>query len=532
MTACLPDHVLKAIKCGPVPKVRDWRKLPIANLTRAERSMKFCERYLKVPEGDMIGRPIVLDIFQEAFFYSVFDNPATTRRGFLSIARKNSKTATIACLLLCFICGPEAILNARMLSGAMSRDQAAEVYNYASKMVQLSPELSRVTRVIPSKKSIIGLSKNVEYLAVSADGRTAHGKSPLIAILDEVGQIRGPQSDFVDAIVTAQGAYEDAMLFAISTQAPNDNDLFSTWLDDAEQSKDPRIVSHLYAADKDAELLDEKEWLNANPAIGKFRSYKDVQEQADRATRMPSAEPTFRNLVLNQRVEMSSPFIAKGTWLANGGDIDDDVFRTEDVYVGLDLSARNDLTAMVMIAFREKWHVKPIFWTPKDTLVDRAKRDRAPYDVWTKQGYMRAIGTASIDYDELAVQIYDELSECNNLRGVFFDRWRSDVLKAAFERMGVEIPLFPFGQGFGSMTPAVEALETALLNKQVLHGNNPVLTMCMANTRVEQDAAGNRKLNKGKSTGRIDGAVALAMAFGGAAKNEQEEKPEFQLFVV
>ena len=115
---CLPDHVASAIQCGPVPTVRAWRKLPVDKLTRAERAMKFIERYLKVPEGDLIGRPIVLDIFQEAFFYSVLDNPATTRRAFLSIARKNAKTATIACLLLVFVCGPEARLNSRVTSGA------------------------------------------------------------------------------------------------------------------------------------------------------------------------------------------------------------------------------------------------------------------------------------------------------------------------------------------------------------------------------------------------------------------------------
>lgn len=501
-------------------------------MTRGERVAAFITKYCKSPEGEHVGKPIVLEPFQRDFILSIYDNPHTTRRAFLSIGRKNGKTALIAGILLAHICGPEAVLNTQIVSGALSRDQAAVVFSLAAKMIQLSPEMSKITRIIPSSKVILGLSRNVEFRALSAEGKTAHGLSPVLAILDEVGQVRGPSSEFIDAIITAQGAHKAPLLLAISTQAPNDNDLFSIWLDDAKESKDPRIISHVYEADKDADLMDEDGWTASNPAIGKFRSYDDVKEQAERALRMPSFEPTFRNLVLNQRVEMSSPFIAKGTWLANGGDVDDDVFRTEDVYVGLDLSARNDLTAMVMIAFRDKWHVKSICWTPKDTLIDRSKRDRAPYDVWEKQGFIRAIGTASIDYDELSVQIYEELTECNNVKGVFFDRWRMDVLKASFDRMGVELPFIPFGQGFGSMTPAVESLETALLNKQVLHGNNPVLTMCMANTRVEQDAAGNRKLNKGKSTGRIDAAVALAMAFGGAAKNEQEEKPEFQLFVV
>jgi len=483
-------------------------------LTRGGRVCAFIETFCVVAEGDLIGRRLKLEPFQRDFIMSVYDNPATTRKGYLSIARKNAKTATIACLLLAHIVGPEAKQNSRIISGAMSREQAAEVYNYASKMLQLSPRLTSMTRIIPSSKKIIGLTRNVEYQAVSADGRTAHGKSPVLAILDEVGQIRGPQSDFVDAITTAQGAYDDAMLFAISTQAPNDNDLFSIWLDDARSSKDPRIVCRVYEADKDADILDRKAWYAANPALGVFRSLKDVEEQADRASRMPSFEPTFRNLVLNQRVEMSSPFISKGVWLLNSHGVNDSVFYEFPVYVGIDLSARNDLTAMVMVAYDlERWHVKATFWTPEKGLIERSKRDRAPYDVWEKQGYIRAVPGASINYADVGRDIVDILEGCN-VQSVAFDRWRFDLLLKEFNDLGVDLPLKPFGQGFKDMAPAIDTLESLLLNEQIAHGDNPVLTMCMANSRIEQDAAGNRKLNKQKATGRIDGAVALAMAIG------------------
>jgi phage terminase large subunit-like protein len=526
----IPLTVTKAIKCGPMPKIRDWRSLPVGQLSRAERAMKFVEKYCMVPEGDLIGKNIRLELFQEAFYYSIFDNTHKTKQAFLSIARKNAKTATIATLLLVFIAGPEAVLNSRLSSGANSRKQAAEVYNYASKMIQLSPDLTKRCRLIPSSKCIIGLSKNVEYFATSAEGKTAHGGSPLIAILDEVGQIRGPHSDFVDAIVTSQGAYKNAMLFAISTQAPNDNDLFSIWIDDAESSKDPSIVSHIYAAEKEADVLDEQAWQDANPALGIFRSIDDVRAQAKKASRMPSAEPTFRNLVLNQRVEMAAPFISKNIWTLNSQDVDESVFYTEPVYCGLDLSAKNDLTAFVMIAFKEKWHVKCVFWTPEKGLRERAKRDRAPYDVWEKSGFIRAVPGASIDYEPVALEIAEILADCD-VRAVAFDRWRMDVFKKEMDKINPNLPMVPFGQGFRDMAPAIDSLETELLNERMAHGANPVLTMCVANTRIEQDAAGNRKLNKAKSTGRIDGAVALAMAMGVVSKQE-EDQPEHQMFII
>lgn len=310
----------------------------------------------------------------------------------------------------------------------------------------------------------------------------------------------------------------------ISTQAPNDADLLSIWIDDAQQSNDPHIVCHVYAADKDCDLMDEKAWAAANPAIGRFRSLKDVEEQAKQAVRMPSAESTFRNLVLNQRVEIISPFISRGVWLVNSQEPDESAFYECPVYVGLDLSAKTDLTAMVMTAFKDgRWHVKPVVWTPEKGLRDRAKRDRAPYDVWHQQGYLRTVPGASIDYEVVAKEIAETLADCN-VQAVAFDRWRFDLLKKEFDKLGLDLPLIPFGQGFKDMAPALDTLETMLLNEQMSHGAHPVLTMCMANSRVEKDPAGNRKLNKAKATGRIDAAVALAMAVGVMPQTESLEK--------
>lgn len=483
-------------------------------MTRGERVIAFIERYCKAPEGEHVGKPLKLEPFQVGFIREVYDNPAGTRRGILSIGRKNGKTALIAGILLAHICGPEAVLNTQIVSGAMSRDQASVVFALACKMIQLSPEMTKITRIVPSSKRILGLTRNVEFRALSADGRTAHGLSPVLAILDELGQVRGPRSDFVDAIITAQGAHKNPLQMVISTQSPNDADLLSIWIDDAKQSNDPHIVCHVYAADKDCDLMDAKAWTAANPAIGKFRSLKDVEEQAAQAVRMPSAEATFRNLVLNQRIEVVSPFISRGVWLVNSQEPDESAFYECPVYVGLDLSAKTDLTAMAMIAFKDgRWHVKPVVWTPEKGLRDRAKRDRAPYDVWHQQGYLRTVPGASIDYEVVAKEIADTLADCN-VQAVGFDRWRFDLLKKEFDKLGLDLPLTPFGQGFKDMAPALDTLETLLLNEQMAHGAHPVLTMCMANSRVERDPAGNRKLNKAKATGRIDAAIALAMAAG------------------
>lgn len=496
--------------------------MAVEGLTRGERVIAFIERFCLTPEGAHVGKPIVLAPFQKKFIRAVYDNAHGTRRAYLSIARKNGKTALIAGILLAHLVGPEAQRNSQIVSGAMSRDQAALVFNLAAKMVQLSQQLSGIVRIVPSSKRLIGLPMNVEYRALAADGTTAHGLSPVLAILDELGQVRGPQSDFVDAITTSQGAHAAPLLLVISTQAANDADLLSQWLDDAEKSQDPRIVSHVYAADKGADVLDEEAWKAANPALGLFRSLEDLQEQAKQAARMPSMENTFRNLILNQRVSTVATFISRNVWEANGGRVLD--FGDAPVYAGLDLSARTDLTALVLIGkVAGTWHVVPHFWTPEQGLFERAKRDRQPYDVWARQDYLHTTPGATVDYEFVAQDIAAILSDLNVQR-VAFDRWRIDLLRKEFDRLGVELPLVECGQGFKDMSPALDAMESELLNGRVAHGNHPVLTMCAANAVISKDAAGNRKLDKHKANGRIDGMVALAMAFFAASGEEEKAK--------
>ncbi len=480
-------------------------------MTRGERVIAFIERYCKVPEGAQVGQPIKLADFQRRFILEVYDNPHGTRRGYLSIGRKNGKTAIIACILLANLVGPEAQLNGQLVSGALSRDQAALVFNLAAKMVQLSPELSKIIRIVPSGKRLLGLPMNTEYKALAAEGKTAHGLSPFLAILDEMGQVKGPQSDFVDAITTSQGAHEAPLLLAISTQAPTDADLFSIWLDDAERSDDPSIVSHVYTAPEDCELEDPKAWAAANPALGLFRSEKDVAEQAAQAKRMPTNEATFRVLTLNQRVNMVAAFVSPSVWRAGNGKPD----ALDGVcYGGLDLSATTDLTAFVLTCRKDDVvSVHPFFWMPADNVQEAARRDRAPYDMWVKQGLLRTTPGKVIDYDFVARDI-GEITAGLDVGKVGFDRWRMDRMQGALERQGVSLPLEPFGQGYVSMSPALDALEADLLAEKVRHGGHPVLAMCAANAVALPDPAGNRKLDKSKATGRIDGMVALAMAEG------------------
>lgn len=486
--------------------------------TRADKVINFIEKFCLVPEGTKVGQPIILDDFQKKFIRAVYDNPHKTRVGILSIGRKNGKTALIACILLAHLVGPESLLNSQIASGAMSKENASLVFKLAVKMINLNHALKNIIRIVPSQKELYGLPMNTEYKALAKDGATNMGGSPVLLILDETGQVVGPRDDFIDAVITSQGAHENPLRLVISTQAANDADLLSVWIDDALTGKDPQTICHLYAADPAADVLDEAGWAAANPALGKFRSADDIKKMANDASRMPSFENSFRNLYLNQRISVTAPFISRNVWQACAG-VPAPIDECEELFGGLDLSGRTDLTAFVLYGRTgEIWNVYPYFWTPEIGLSERSKKDRAPYDLWVQQGLMFATPGATVDY-EFVVSEMARILQNVSITAIAYDRWRIDVLKKEIERFGVEFPLEEWGQGFKDMSPALDAIESKILNGLLRHGGHPVLTMCAANSMVIQDAGANRKLDKKKTSGRIDGMVALAMAAGIADRN-------------
>ena len=506
-------------------------------MTKGEKVIAFIEAYCKTPEGAKVGTPLKLANFQKKFIKEIYDNPHGTRRAILGIARKNGKSALIAALMLAHICGPQAQLNTQIVSGAQSRDQASLVFNLAAKMINLSPELIKVTRIVPSQKKIIGLARNVEYRALAADGTTAHGLSPVLAILDETGQVIGSSSPFLEAIMTSQGAYENALQIFISTQAPSDADFFSIMIDDAIRTGDKKTVCHLYAADEDCELLDKKQWEKANPALGLFRSEQDLAEQLKQAQRLPSMEASSRNLLLNQRVALESLWLAPTVWKKCSGLPNMDVFRNNPCAIGLDLSARNDLTAAVLAAVDDEGvvHLFPFVFTPLTGIEERGQQARAPYAQWAKDGKLIPVTGNTIDYEYVATYMRDQLDDLGiSIATLCFDRWRIDLFRKACEESSALLGArwSPVGQGFKDFSPRLESFEAKLLEGKVRHGSHPLLNMSAANAIAVQDAAGSKKIDKSKSTQRIDPLVAAVMALHEVTEGEKLGLPDDLGFLI
>jgi phage terminase large subunit-like protein len=289
----------------------------------------------------------------------------------------------------------------------------------------------------------------------------------------------------------------------------------------AGEIRDPTFCLSLHTSSLDDDPWDPETWKKANPALGDFRSLEDVERQAQQAQRLPTLENAFRNLILNQRVAAEVRFMERTAWKACGKK--PEIPDGARVYAALDLGATRDMSALVLV-YKDPYqifHVVPYFWLPGDVKA-RTDNDRVPYDTWAKQGHLMATGEPGTDPSMIARKIA-ALNGRYRILGLAFDRWRIADLKRELNAIACPVQLTEHGQGFKDMGPAVDILERLVVQQRIRHGNHPVLTWNAHNAVVVKDPAGSRKLDKSKSVGKIDGLVALAMAFALALLKAEPE---------
>lgn len=448
------------------------------------------------------------------------------------MGRKNGKTELIAALCLAHLCGPVAEESGQIYSAAADREQAALVFNAAAYMVRADEDLTARLNIIDSRKRIVDYISGSFYQAISSESKTKHGFNASVILYDELAQ--APNRNLYDVLTTSMGARAEPLTWIISTQSADPVHIMSELSDygrkvNIGEIDDETFKAFIYEVPQEADAWDEANWYLANPALGDFRSLDEMRLTAKRAHCMPSAEATFRSLYLNQQVDAASTWITHGDWKKCEFELTLDEYHGRDCYAGLDLSGKNDLTALALDFPTDEGHdCFGLFWAPEHGLQEREDRDRVPYTLWHRQSHLQATPGRSIDYEYVAQKIA-ELRGKVNLKGIAFDRYRIDDLVRELEAIGVkceilqlgdepqgspDLLLFPHGQGFKDMMPAVESIETCILNEQLRVASNPVMRMCALNAVCDMDASGNRKFDKrpGKSTGRIDGIVALAMA--------------------
>jgi len=495
-----------------------WEK---KGLSRVERVIAFLE-FLPITKGILAGRKFKLLPGQRRFIERVYGDDAV-RIAVRSEPRGNGKTGLVAGLALCHLLGPEAEARGECYSAAVNRLQSALMHDEMVATIEAVPLFGAITRVRSGAQRrqievTDGPGKGSKYEALSADARRGHGLAPSWWAYDEMAQTRDRK--LFDALRTAMGKRKRCLGIILSTQAEDDEHPLSQLIDDGLAGNDASLVVDLTCAPHDADVFDRDVIRAANPALGVFLDPETLFKEAEQARRLPSAESAFRNLRCNQRIAASADMLCTpAVWNQGDSAIDLAIFRDgRPVYGGLDLSARLDLTAIVLAAEddAQQIHLLPIAWTPERTLMTRTQRDGAPYDAWHRQGFLKATPGLTIDYDYVLADIV-AATEGMNLANIGFDNWNIRTLQMAMARLGVVLPLVPFIQGYKSYSPAIREFEVAVTESRLLHGGHPVLRWCVSNTiLIHQPGTPqqNRKPEKRRTYGRIDLAVAALMAIG------------------
>jgi phage terminase large subunit-like protein len=427
-------------------------------------------------------------------------------------------------------------------SAATTRDQAGILFRDAKAFVEGSPALLR--RLTVDKNNIAYLEKNSYFRPVSSEHRGLDGKRPHMALIDEIHEhptdlvvnkmragTKGRRNGLIIEI-TNSGYDRHSVCYAHHEFSQKvlegvfDNDswfAYITGLDVCEKcAADGKTIPADDCPDCDS-WKDESKWIKANPGLDVIIPRKYLREQVAEASEMPSKENIVKRLNFNIWVESVTKWLSLEKWNACGDAVDPEALKGRTCYGGLDLSSTTDITAWVLVFPPEKiggkYSVLCRFFIPEDNMRERARKDKVPYDLWTKQGFITATPGGIIDYAFVLDQIRKD-SEDYDISELAFDRWGSQKITTDLQDIGFEVEgkrsLIQFGQGFASMAAPTKELEKMVLAREIAHGGNPVLTWMISNAVVRTDPAGNMKVDKSKSTERVDGVIALIMGIARA----------------
>lgn len=545
----------------------EWR------VAESEKVIRYFRTVLTVEAGDKV-LPFVLRPWQCFIVGSLFGWFATValeddegkptgqlgslrrfRRAYIEIGKGNGKSP-MAAGIGHYMHSASGKVRAEVYSAATDQDQAAILFRDAVAMWERSPALMK--RLLPSGQTPVwqltyrGRGGDCIFKPISSAKKGKSGIRPDCALIDEVHE--HPDNSVIEMLRAGTKGKQDALIFEITNSGFDKKSVcgqehdYSVAVANGDIENDAWFSFVCSLDEGDEPFEDESCWPKANPNLNVSIFAPYIREQVAEAKGMPSKEGLVRRLNFCQWTESETSAIPRKVWLAcqavGAKAFDPDELRKRGVpcFGGLDLSRARDLTAFVLTWVLEdktdQWCFasKAWFWTPKDTLVARAKADRAPYEQWVQQGHMEAVPGPRIKYAWLAHAI-PEICARYQPEMIGCDQYGLEQLLDAMGEVGAELPnAVVHPQGFQRrkigerddlkaddtgadelalwMPDSINKVEAALLEERIVIYPNPVMTMCAANVVYEENRTGHRHFNKAKASGRIDGMPALANSIG------------------
>ena len=501
---------------------------------------------LRHTEGQFAGKPFVPEPWQNDYLTRLFntlrpDGRRQYQRSFLGLPRKAGKTAT--CAVIADFEGFFGDEGGQILVAAGDRAQANLLFTAASRFIESNPSLSRRAKIY--KSAIVIPHKNTTIKFISRESKTKHGYNPSVVLIDEYHV--QPNRDLVDVLESGMGMRTEPLVIFITTAGMDRvGPCYEEWQRALKIQqgilKDDTYLPCLFYADADDDPFSEATWKKANPNYGVTVRREFMEREAALARESPSHEVKFRTLYLNQWVSAgANKYFKHGVFEACGEPLGD--LTDRPCYCGIDLASNLDTTAFAAVwppAADDPdgvWDCMVYFFIPEEPARERSREDHVPYIEWSQTArdgtppWVRLTEGDVCDYDVVRDFVLDFCTK-HEVKGVAIDRYNATHLTTQLVSEGITMK--PFGQGYVSMNSPTKLLESLVLTKKLRHGgNNPCLLWQASNLQVKQDDAGNVKPTKAhsKSTGRIDGMVALIMALG-VASGEARTEPDDPVLMV
>jgi len=569
--------ISKAIVAGPHVRhacerhLRDLRQGPerglVWHLEAVDRILGFFPDVLRLAGGQFEGLAFHLAPPQQFILGSLFgwkrpDGTRRFRRAYIEMGKGQGKSPIAAGIgLYCLVADKES--RAEVYAAASKRDQAMVLFRDAVAMREQSPDLADLVHPSGGQPvwNLSVLKTGSFFRPISSeDGQS--GPRPSCALCDELHEHR---NGTVVEMLERGFKWRRQPLLVMITNAGSDPHSVC-WQEHqhairvaAGEVDDDTEFSYVCALDKgDDPLTDPSCWVKANPLLGTILTEDYLAGVVRQAQQIPGKLNNVLRLHFCVWTESERAWMSREALDAVLADFDPAEHHGEDVYVGVDLSAAQDLTVEAFVVPTGFVDVErqnedgstsivraPTFdawieaWTPGDTVSDRAVKDSAPYDVWVEQGFLRAPPGRLIRLDYPAAHLATVSTEFR-VRWVAYDRYAFRRFEEECDAMGLTLAFIEHPQGgkkrgampiddlhaariAGEETPqglwmpgSLMELEALILEQRIRLRRNPVLIGACLAAALEEDPWGNRWLSKRRATNRIDAAVALAMAVGAA----------------
>ncbi len=437
--------------------------------------------------------------------------------------------------------GPEAEEGGQIVLAAADKSDATTAYNHCYFMAMEKEWPKHILRPRRMMKELEYHPNKSLLKAISTKPENKFSFNVSCALFDEIHAWPAVYARDLYQIIRDSMTKRSNPLCIIISVAPQGqgglaHDLWTYSLKVARgEIDDPTFAPIIYAADPNVEdWQDEELWHRVNPALPfGLLNIEDLRRKAKESEHFPANVTGFKRYHLNIPAEsVAEPWIDLSIYDQQQPRAALDELAGQTCWVGVDLSSTEDLTAVCAVfvegdEINKSYSILPMFFLPEIALDKKADLDGADYLRWRDQGILRVTDGNCID-KQAVVSYICELAETYDLREVVIDPYRAVDVTVPLQEGGFEV--VKFGQGFLPMSAPMAETKRAILSKQFKHGGNPLLRMCFANAVAIEDGHENEKLTKGKSRGRIDGAVASVIAIGRAMQAEPEGTPGF-LFV-